>query len=494
MARILFIQPFDFPTFKGQEKRKRFFVSRSQFEIGYQVPQEHNFSVLDLNLAVRQNKSVFVAVKEAVCDFNPQLIFLTYPSFPQGEQVSLVLHCFSKIADIPVVIGGGAISLIEDAPLRWWPNMNIACCYNGFGNQVSNIIQNVAASMIQDIPGVFWVKQKPSEKTNPKEKLIDLYNPEDLYSARGRLDFPSYLESIRKHGFSPCMIIELTRGCLHRCSFCAINRENFGFFSRSYESVANEIEYLASLGIISFRFADPTFGLEKEKTNNLLEAMILARVKYPKIRFEITTRANIVSKENAQLFCRAGITRCDLGMETMSETDLASVRKDIKKERLQKAVRYLAEVGIETKLFHITFPGRISVPTLDFLVELSQDNIPFLIQSAYLRKIPDPQSLPLFSKQDQKVFCEEDDSIEQIMEWVLVNLAFRSTNTFFHEPWFHEKLCDALSRGVDPKTFFEISQSTGETILKLKAEFDGRKYTFVHTKKTPFMWCLKRGS
>lgn len=491
MARILFIQPFDFPNFQGQNRRKRFFISRSQFEVGYQVPEEHDFSVLDLNLAIRQNGSVFGAIKKAVLNFEPQLVFLTYPSFSQGEQVATVLHCLAKVADAPIVIGGGAISLTEDAPLRWWPNMKIACCYNGFGNQVSYIIQNIMTGINQDIPGVFWIGQKPSQKRNPEERLVDSYEPEELYSAKGRLDFSGYVGDIRKFGFNPCAIVEMTRGCLHRCSFCAINRENFGFFSRSPGVVAREIEYLADMGIVSFRFADPTFGLEATKTNDLLEAMMLARSKYPKIRFEITTRANVVSKNNAAMFCRAGVVRCDLGMETMSEAELASVRKDVKKERLRNAVEYLSEAGIETKLFHITFPRMISVSTIEFLLELSQNNVPFLVQSAYLRNIPDPRSSPVFSSQDQKIFCEESDSVEQIMEWILVNLAFKSTNTFLHEPRLQEHLRKALSERIDLRTLFETAQSSKEITLKLKTNFGGRRYVFRHAKKAPFMWCLK---
>jgi len=382
MANILFIQPFDFPNFLGQKKRKRFLISRAQFEVGYQVPVEHDFSVLDLNLAIRQKGSIPKAIEEATQSLNPDLIFLTYPSFPQGEQVALVLRCLTKVANIPVVMGGGAISLVKDAPLRWWPDMNISCCYSGFGKQISTIIQSIVTGKNQNLPGVFWAGEKPSEKGNLRERLIDFYKPEDLYSARGRIDFSGYVDDIRRVGFNPCAVIELTRGCLHRCSFCAINRENFGFFSRSPEIVIHEIEYLVNMGITSFHFTDPTFGLAIKKTEELVETMVLLQKKHPKNRFEITTRVDIISRKNALLFRKAGVVRCDLGMETMSEMELASVHKGFKREKIRKAVRYLAEVGIETKLFHITFPQKISIPTIEFLLELSRSRVPFLVQSA----------------------------------------------------------------------------------------------------------------
>jgi len=219
--------------------------------------------------------------------------------------------------------------------------------------------------------------------------------------------------------------------------------------------------------------------------------MALVKEKYPKIRFEITTRASVVSKKIALLFHKAGITRCDLGMETMSQTELASVRKDMRGEQLKRAVKYLAEANIETKLFHITFPGKISIPTIEFLLELSTSEVPFLVQSAYLRSIPNPQSPPFFSEQDQKVFCKKSDSIEQIMEWVLVNLAFRSTNTFLNEPCFQDNLREALIRGDDLRSFFDIPQPNNKMTLILNLEFEGRRYFFRHIRKAPFMRCFK---
>lgn len=491
MSKILFAQPFDFPSFKGEGRRRRFLISRAQFEVGYQVPAGNKFSVLDLNLEIRRSGSVFEAVKAAVRKLNPDLIFLTYPSFSQGEQMRALLRSLKKLGSIPVVMGGGAVSLVEDAPLRWWPESNIACCYCGFGHQIPEIIKCVTAGEVGDVPGVFWNSPGSPRTPNAKEGLIDLYDPEILYSAGNRVDFCDYLNNIRSLGFNPCAILELTRGCLHRCSFCAINRERFGFFSRSPETVFREIEYLARLGIVSFRFADPTFGLEAEKTEELLRAMASLKRLYPRIRFEVTTRASVVSRKKAELFQKAGIARCDLGMETMSQEELRSVRKDIKKGTLEEAVKYLAELGIETKLFHITFPGKLSVPTVRFLLGLSERGVPFVVQSAYLRKTPTSQDEPSFSDQDQKVFCDESDSVEQLMEWMLVNLAFKSTNTFLHEPLLRDQLRYALSHGADLKSLFEVSWRNDRVVLRLKTGLGGRKYVLFPKKRTPFMWCLK---
>jgi hypothetical protein len=78
------------------------------------------------------------------------------------------------------------------------------------------------------------------------------------------------------------------------------------------------------------------------------------------------------------------------------------------------------------------------------------------------------------------------------MEWMLVNLAFKSTNTFLHAPWLQSVLIDAFNKGIDLKTLFEVTESNDEIMLKLATGLDGHKYLFHHTKKTPFMWCLRK--
>jgi len=80
------------------------------------------------------------------------------------------------------------------------------------------------------------------------------------------------------------------------------------------------------------------------------------------------------------------------------------------------------------------------------------------------------------------------------MEWMLVNLAFKSINTFLHEPRFQENLRNALSQDIDLKTLFEIAQSNSGITLNLKADFDGQRYFFRHKRKTPFTWCFKKTS
>jgi hypothetical protein len=53
-------------------------------------------------------------------------------------------------------------------------------------------------------------------------------------------------------------------------------------------------------------------------------------------------------------------------------------------------------------------------------------------------------------------------------------------------------LIDAFNKGIDLKTLFEVTESNDEIMLKLATGLDGHKYLFHHTKKTPFMWCLRK--
>jgi radical SAM superfamily enzyme YgiQ (UPF0313 family) len=309
-------------------------------------------------------------------------------------QIQQILKAIRHIdPSIQIVIGGSAISLIHDAPLRWWPELKITACYNGFGCEIPELIKACFSGKKVAIPGVYW--QPGSFFTRGTSSLIDYYSPNDFYSSRGRRDIKTYLKSIQNAGLEPLAILEMTRGCKNKCTFCAINR-NFGCFSRDPELIAGEAEFLVKHGVGYFHIIDPTFGLEHKKSRILLSQLADFHKQHLNVRFEMLTRAEMIDKAMADALATAGVTRCAIGMETMSELQLNNVHKSVTANHTRRAIELLSERDIEVKLFHILFPDCFSTETLSFLSELSKKNIRFIVQSSLLRELPDRQSSPEF--------------------------------------------------------------------------------------------------
>lgn len=486
MSKVLFIQPYDLPKISTGKMRKIAYLSRTGFEVGYQIPQQYDFSLLDLNIEVHQGKTIPSSIREKILDENPDIVFVTFPSFAQGFQVKAAIQAVRNISTTcKVVLGGAAISLVKNAPLKWWPKYRISGCYNGFGIEIPAIIRYFLSDEGNKPPHGLYTRGSQFQG-NAKPVLIDGYSADNFFSVNGRFNFSTYLASFLESGIRPIGLLEMMRGCGYQCSFCAINKMRLGCHFRSVRTVANEAAFLADHGIKHMHLIDPTFGLDKEKAYSLLDLLSFVSRHYG-ATFEIVTRANMISKEFARAMKEAGVIRCDIGMETMTDKNLKSVKKGTNPEVIKQAVEHLTNQNIQVKLFHITFPGKISSDTLMFMFSLEEKGIDFLVQSSYLRTLPTTKSAPMFFEQDQFVFVPEKDDIQQLMERILVNLCFKSMDTGYYDDSLMKEVKKIIESGSSLELLFDIEkESENRFKLKLRPSLNSHLYLYIHNKTRPF--------
>lgn len=464
MADILYIQPHDRPWWYRREFlkwQKVGLMSRAMFEVLYQVPEKYSIDILDLNIAIKTGQSLSDAVFTKLKKI-PRVVLISMPTFTHGVQIGEIVKAVRHQSNrLPIIIGGAAISLIHDAPLRW--GFPVTGVYNGFGWELPQIIEACLSRTKLKIDGMYWDNMPNHGKvTRGEDKLLFAYFADDLYTSKGRLDFKAYLCSFQNAGIDPIALLEISRGCIHSCSFCAVNFSHFGYFFRLPEHAFSEAYYLAKHGIYDLRIIDPTFGIKwrKWRTLDLLKRF---HQDYPWVKFKVSTRADMIEPEFIQAMSEAGISECDIGMETKEGKKLADVKKKIRPEMTCQAVEILSEHGIMTKLFHIAFPGKFSVDTIRFLADLSKRWLPFKVQSSFLRTLPDRNS-PLDQIQDQTVFApSRGDTLEQAMEIMLANVPFPSMSMVFDG---REEARDALmlylNEGGDLSNLFEVIRENGE--------------------------------
>lgn len=487
MIDILFVQPYDRP-WDNQEtisRRSRMYMNRAMFEVGYMVPAHYSLKCLDLNVSLKENlgKTTEEIVEDVVLSQKPKLVLVSFPSYAHGMQVLKIVRAVNNVdSGIRIILGGSAISLIKDAPIRWeWP---ITGCYDGFGMEITRIIKSCFDGSFQVIPGMYWKNLRIRTKSSAKKRrLVDDYTPSDFYSARKRFAFRKYLKRINQCGLEPMGILEMTRGCKNNCSFCAINKERLGCFTRNPRTVVKEAYFLASRGLKYLHLIDPTFGIVKNETAELLALMTDFHKTFPNVAIEVLTRSSMVTKNLAELLEKAGVIRCGIGMETMEPSDLTNVNKRINSDSTRKAVANLAECGIEIKLFHILFPGRISTKTIEFLLEISKKDTRFIVQSSFLRKLPNQFSCHEFLNQDQTVFSK-GDAMEQVMEWMLANIAFNSMDMGSGDENLQKEIANFLKKGGDLRKIFK-QKNRNELILG--------EWKFIHTPQMPMYSCIERG-
>ena len=477
---VLFVQPWDRPWTSPRfvSRRSSMCLSRSQFEVGWQIPDEFGLRFLDLNLSLKEGKSIREAITAGLRATKPNLVLVSWPAYVLGDQVRSIISAIKlESPNTRIVVGGATISLIHDKPLRDWPA--ISACYNGNGFEIPELVRSLLSSGDgTGIPGVYsrYASNGCVSAANPA--LIDDYSPEERYTARGRLNFGEYVSRCRAVGVKPLGIIEMSRGCRFRCNYCAINFNHAGFRMRSSKTVVREARFLATNGITQQQLIDPTLGLDREATVALWDELAGVAQEFPAFSLEVLTRPEFVQDEFVGLLRRAGVKRCGLGMETMDQ-ELVHVQKTLRVSLTRQAIYKLAESDIEVKLFHILFPQRFSWATIKFLSELQQQGVKFVVQSSFLRPLASSESQTSYLSHDQTVFVPEHDSTRQLMEWMAANLSFPSMDVGLEGNAELQETIARTSCAEDLQRRFSVGRDGREVWLS-----DGEhSYGYVHPPK-----------
>ncbi|HPQ40813.1 MAG TPA: B12-binding domain-containing radical SAM protein [bacterium] len=161
-------------------------------------------------------------------------------------------------------------------------------------------------------------------------------------------------------------------GCPFKCDFCAINR--LGFKKRKVENVLEELDLVKAMGFKDIYFDDQTFGADRRRTEQLLDAMIEREYRLGFICF---TRADVVDREMLRRMRRAGCHTVVFGVEAVGDEALKCAKKDLTIERVRNAVGWCRTLGIRTVgTFIVGLPGMTADDAAgvgDFAVDLGLD-------------------------------------------------------------------------------------------------------------------------
>lgn len=305
-------------------------------------------------------------------------------------------------------------------------------------------------------------------------KIISTAEREDIkdlnvlpFPARIKLDYKKYYSILGTGG--SMTTIATSRGCPYECVFCSTPRGIYR--ERSPESVVNEMEECAKLGIKEIHFIDDTFNV-----NPVRVIKICKEIKKRKlgIRWSFRGRADKITKPLLVASREAGCYRIHLGVETSSNEGLIGLKKGFTIEQVRQAFKLARDAGINTvAYFLIGCPHERTeedvMRTINFSKEINPDFALFNILTPYpaTRLYEEGLAKGMFKKDHWKEFAlnpEKDFKPLIWEEWLsrdelkaLLNLAYRR---FYVRPWFifkeirSLKNLNALSRRF--KTGLEI--------------------------------------
>jgi len=173
-----------------------------------------------------------------------------------------------------------------------------------------------------------------------------------IESAENDLDlFPSpYLEeNLIDFSTMDEAIMLTSRGCPYQCIFCYTpnackRRVRF----HAIERVVEEMSWINKKGVKKFWFADPSFSMNMERVDQLMEQIIRKN-----IRGEIwlETRADLIDEDMLAKMKAAGVRQVAYGLESGSEKVLSHLKKNISLDQIRRAIDLTLRQGLEVELF-----------------------------------------------------------------------------------------------------------------------------------------------
>jgi anaerobic magnesium-protoporphyrin IX monomethyl ester cyclase len=142
------------------------------------------------------------------------------------------------------------------------------------------------------------------------------------------------------------VVVQFSRGCPHRCSYCGQRDFWRRWRHRDPERFAHELAWLHrehGVKVINFADEDPTASRSAWRT--FLEALVRERVSLILVG---STRADDIVRDSdlLPLYKRAGVARFLLGMESTDDATLSRIRKGSCRETDREAIRLLRRHGI----------------------------------------------------------------------------------------------------------------------------------------------------
>lgn len=256
--------------------------------------------------------------------------------------------------DIAVVFYGPAPS---DKPQNFALDENTFVVRGEPEMTFQNLLDTLAKNGdVKKVKGLTYFNGKEITHNSPAELIKDL----DLLPlpARHLVDKDKYFNP--KLGVKPFTAAITSRNCPYQCLYCvpcslsfAREIEHKRYFDnkkppisfRSPKSVIREMEHLAAEGYKGITFLDDLFTWNDERTIEICEGMAGLGLKWG-----CATRADRITEKSVKAMAKAGCVYIDMGIESFVQDILNYVKKDLKVDSIENAIKIIKSNGIKAKV------------------------------------------------------------------------------------------------------------------------------------------------
>ena len=308
-----------------------------------------------------------------------------------------------------------------------------------------------------DIPGIVYRKDGQIIENLPREFIEDL----------DTLCFPhehanEVLKDYDQYPLPAFQYIFAARGCPYNCFFCGSRKiwsRKVRF--RSIESVIGEIKSLQEKGLKSVSFADDTFGVTKQRINDLCDAI----AKHcPKLRWSCEMPVKLVDEQTISVMKSAGCYAIRIGVESGNNEILRQINKNITIEEAFAACKLINRHDIELMTFFILgFPHDTEETLNDTIRAMKKIKSNKVILSIYT---PYPGT-------EAFEFCREKGLVDDDYDVSLYN---------------HQSPANCFCGNIDPEKFRTLVRKAAKMVDRKKVLY--RAKSIFSPKKT--LWKVRQ--
>ena len=287
-------------------------------------------------------------VYNTIFKFQPDIVGIGALTF-EAPSLNVIAHLVKQMGNITVVAGGPHPTSV---PVEIMENQDIDIAVIGEGEVTFKELLDAleTGKDLSAIDGIVYRDQNRVRINKSRAYIDDL--DELPFPAWDSAELTKYINiySINGIRFRSYMVIQTSRGCPFRCTYC---HNIFGkkFRARSAENVLAEMEILINdYGIHDFIFLDDIPNLERKRIKYILTGIIERNWKIH-LYFTNGVRTDMLDEEIIHLMKKAGTLEIAVAVETVSPRLQKMVNKNLNLEKVAKMI----DVCVDSGMFVIGF-------------------------------------------------------------------------------------------------------------------------------------------
>jgi len=271
-----------------------------------------------------------------ILEFQPDMVGTNSVTLNFYSAAGILKDVKQRFPNITTVMGGPHVTFDYENTLKDYPEIDLIVVGEG-EETIRELVQtNGDRHKWPAIKGIAFVENQKLVLTGKRDFITDL----DTLPLPARHLIP--LSRYQALGF-PISIIT-SRGCPNQCIFCQGSRMvGHKVRYRSISNIFDEIEEILSYGFTRLNIADDFFTSNSKRVFAFCDEIHKRNLKFGWSAF---ARADSVNKELLKAMQDAGCDSVLFGIESGNQEMLDRIRKNIKLERIQKAVDDCHAVGM----------------------------------------------------------------------------------------------------------------------------------------------------